>query len=50
MAESYLEKKRRKETGSATRKKKREKIKKEISDVGIFKELKREQATRSGQQ
>ncbi len=45
--ESHVGKKKRKETGSAARRAKREKVKKEISNMGIFKELKKDQATRS---
>ena len=45
--ESYIDRKKRKETGSAARRMKREKIKKEICGMGIFKELKKEQLSRS---
>jgi len=45
--ESYAENKKRKATGSAARRQKREKIKKKINNMGIFKELKKEQASRS---
>ncbi len=46
--ESYVSKKKRKESGSEARRKRREQVKKEISNMGIFKELKREQQKRSG--
>jgi len=45
--ESHVARNKRKETGSAARRMKREKIKKEISGMGIFKELKKEQSSRS---
>ncbi len=47
MAEGYVCRNKRKAMGSAERKKKRAKISKKISDMGIFKELKKEQRTRS---
>ncbi|GAG33694.1 unnamed protein product [marine sediment metagenome] len=48
-AESHVEKKKRKESGSVARKKKRAAISKKVGDMGIFKELQKEQRTRSGQ-
>jgi len=45
--ESYIDRKKRKETGSVARKEKRAEINKKISDMGIFKELKKEQLSRS---
>ena len=39
--ESYVEKKKRKATGSVARKKKRAEISKKVGNMGIFKELKK---------
>ncbi len=47
--ESHVEMKKRKAKGSVARKAKRAEINKKISNMGIFKELKKEQRTRSGQ-
>lgn len=37
--ESYIEREKRKKTGSEARKRKREEIKKKLNNIGIFKEL-----------